>query len=99
MRYTDIDIAVVETLIRDALPRATEEEAGALLERCGGRVLHPDNADLLRPFGPRDRESARVDRVGMLVGCLLTGHRNGWFACPISPTVRRLIEGAASRAA
>lgn len=97
MRYTDI--AVVETLIRDALLRATEAEVAALMERCDGRTLHPDNADLLRPFGPRDRESNRVDRIGQLVGCLLTGHRNGWYSSHIRSADRRLVDTPASRTA
>lgn len=99
MRYTDIDIAAFEILLRDALPRATEEEVRAIMERCNGRTLHPDNADLLRPFRPRDRESDRVDRVGMLVGCLLTGHRNGWLSSAIAPPDRKLVERPAARAA
>ena len=99
MRYTDTDIAVVETLIRDAMPRATEAEVAAILERCGGRTLHPDTGGLLRPFGPRDRESNRVDRIGQLVGCLLTGHRNGWYSSDIRSADRRLVDTQANRTA
>ena len=98
MRYIDIDISVVETLIREGLPRATEEEVGGLLERCGGRTLHSDNADLLRPFTPRDRERTRRERVETLVGCLLTGHRSGWYSNALNPRIRRMIEAAAARA-
>ncbi|CAO4181459.1 hypothetical protein EEDFHM_03926 [Methylorubrum populi] len=94
-----VDIATVEALIREGLPRATEEEVADLVSRCAGRALHPDNADLLRPFGPRDRERTRRGRVETLVGCLLTGHRNGWYGNALNPQVRRTIEDAAARAA
>ena len=69
------------------------------MERCGGRTLHPDSVDLLRPFGPRDDESIRINRLGMLLGCLLTGHRNGWFSSLIAPPVRKFVTGPAARGA
>ena len=94
-----IDIAAIETLIREGLPRATEEEVAGLVSRCACRALHPDNADLLRPFGPRDRERTRRERVETLVGCLLTGQQSGWFSNALNPQVRRTIEDAAARAA
>ncbi|MCJ2075421.1 hypothetical protein MKK68_07080 [Methylobacterium sp. E-016] len=92
-----IEILTVEALIREALPRATDEEVAFLIARCEWRSLHPDNADLLRPFTVRDRAESRVDRIGMLVGCLLTGQRNGWFSSLIHPHVRRPIADAAAR--
>ncbi|ACK82806.1 hypothetical protein [Methylorubrum extorquens] len=94
-----IDIAAIEALIREGLPRATEEEVAGLVSHCAGRTMHPDNADLVRPFGPRDRERTRRERVETLVGCLLTGQRNGWFSNALNPQVRRVIEDAGVRAA
>ncbi|SFM41011.1 hypothetical protein [Methylobacterium pseudosasicola] len=93
-----IEISTVEALIREALPRATEEEVAFLLARCEGRSLHPDNADLLRPFTRRDDSETRVERIGMLVGCVLTGQRNGWHSSAIHPAVRRPVRDAAARA-
>lgn len=93
-----IEISTVEALIREALPRATDEEVSFLIARCQGRSLHPDNADLLRPFTHREKADGRVERIGMLVGCLLTGQRNGWFSSLIHPHVRRPIRDAAARA-
>jgi hypothetical protein len=94
-----VDIAAIEALVREALPRATEEEVAAIVALCEGRALHRDNADLLLPFHPRDRERTRVGRVETLVGCLVTGQRNGWYGNAIRPDLRRLIEGAAVRTA
>lgn len=92
-----IEISTVEALIREALPRATDEEVAFLIARCEGRSLHPDNDDLLRPFTARDRADSRVDRIGMLIGCVLTGQRNGWHSSAIHPAVRRPIQDAAAR--
>lgn len=93
-----IEISTVEALIREALPRATDEEVTFLVARCEGRSIHPDNEDLLRAFTRRDKADDRVERIGMLVGCLLTGQRNGWFSSMIHPHVRRPIRDAAARA-
>lgn len=93
-----IEISAVEALIREALPRATDDEIAFLVARCEGRSLHPDNDDLLRPFTARDRAEGRVEQIGMLIGCVLTGHRNGWDSSAIHPAVRRPIRDAAARA-
>lgn len=94
-----IDLSIVETLIREALPRATEEEIGQLVSRFGGRAFHPDNNDLLTPFGPRDTARTKLARVQTLIGCAMTGRRNGWALGDVSRTVERLVEDAAARAA
>jgi len=93
-----IELNIPETLIRDALPRATDEEVAALVGRFAGRSFPPGNEDLLSPFTERDTPRDRVLRVQLLLGCLLTGRRAGWSYGFVSPTVERIVEAAAARA-
>ncbi|MGU3545760.1 hypothetical protein [Methylobacterium sp. A52T] len=93
-----IDISNFETMIREALPGATDEEVATLFGRLRGRVIHEDDTDLLRPFTERETPRDRVRRVQMAIGCLLTGRRNGWAIGPVSPTVTRIVEAAVARA-
>ena len=93
-----IDIADIEAFIRTGLPRATDEEVASLVARLGGRGIRQDDADLLRPFTDRDTPRDRLARIRVAIGCVLTGHRNGWVLGRVSPTVERIVEAAAARA-
>lgn len=93
-----IELSIPEALIREGLPRATDEEVAFLVGRFAGRSLPPDNADLLRPFTDRDTPRDRVLRVQLLLGCLLTGRRAGWSLGMVSRSVERIVEAAAARA-
>lgn len=94
-----IDIAVIEARVREGLSRATEDEVAFIIARCEGRALSRENAELARPFLPRDRERSRREGVEALIGCLLTGQRSGWFSNALNPQVRRIIVEAGARTA
>ncbi|BCM81578.1 hypothetical protein [Methylobacterium indicum] len=93
-----IELSIPEALIREALPRATDEEVAALVGRFAGRSFSPDNEDLLSPFTDRDTPRDRLARIRVVIGCILTGRRNGWVLGMVSPTVERIVEAAAARA-
>ncbi|KQU31066.1 hypothetical protein ASG63_16335 [Methylobacterium sp. Leaf94] len=99
MRHTLIEAATIEPLFREALPLATDEEIAVLVSRCEGRLLHEDNDDLLRSFGRRDTSDSKIQRVGMLIGCLTCGSRNAWFGSAVSHTLTSLVKRAAARTA
>lgn len=93
-----IDIADIEALIREALPRATDEEVASLVGRLGGRAIRQDDADLLRSFTDRETPRDRLARIRAAIGCMLTGRRNGWALGMVSSQVERIVEAAAARA-
>lgn len=94
----EFDITVIEALIREALTLATDEVVASLVGRLGGRVIRPDDTDLLRPFTDRDTPRDRVGRLQTVLGCILTGRRNGWACGMVSAQVERIVEAAAARA-
>lgn len=73
-----IDLSVPETLIREALPCATDEEVKFLVDRCAGRPFPRDNDDLLQPFTDRDTPRERVRRIKLLLACSTRGSRTAW---------------------
>lgn len=99
MRHTLIEAATIEPLFREALPLATEEEIAFLLSRCEGRILREDDRDSVRSFGRRDTPDGMIDRVGMLISCLVCGHRNAWFGSQVSHTLKSVVKRASSRTA
>ncbi len=94
----EIPLSQAETLIRDALPRATDEEVAFLVSRFAGRSFHIDHAELFRPFTDRETPQNRVRRIQRAIGCIVTGRFNGWDIGPVSLTVTRIVEAAVARA-
>jgi len=94
-----LDIAAIESFVREALPLATDAEIAAILDRLGGRVVRSEEAARVRPG---QRLGARIN-VALLRGFLshaITARpaRGDWDAT-VGSHVRRLVDVPAAREA
>lgn len=95
-----VGATAIEPFIREALPLATDDEVGAILQRLDGRVVRSEEAERVRPGQLRLSPETKVDRLRGFITHALTGQPGcGYWPSIIAPNVRRLVDVPAARRA
>ena len=95
-----VDATAIEPFIRAALPRATDAEVAAIMQRLDGRVVRPEEAERVRPGQLRLRLDDKVDRLRGFITHAMTGQPGqGYWPSIIAPNTRRLVDVPAAREA